>query len=101
VLFIVFSSGILEIELSLALFGLFQYTSFPLILALASELSPKGATTFTNSIVWGYGMVFGGAVGPVVIGALSVRPSMLGSAFIIVSIIGAAGVVLLPLIRKP
>jgi MFS transporter, FSR family, fosmidomycin resistance protein len=90
-------------EVFLAMFGLFQYTAFPLILGLATEISPKGARTLTNSIVWGLGITGGATVGPLVVGILAERSllSSLESAFLVVSIIGLVSIATLPFIRMP
>ncbi len=90
-------------ELSLALFGLFYYTGFPLLLGLANVIAPKGATTLSNSIVWGLGTVGGGAVGPLLVGILSESAFLgnLSSSFVVLAGLGALAPVFLPFIPKP
>ena len=90
-------------ELSLALIGLFSYTSFPLFLGLTGQIAPKGGITLANSIVWGFGMIGGGILGPIFVGVLS-GSSFLGSldrSFLFLTGIGAISLVFLPLIPKP
>ncbi|MGH2638263.1 MAG: MFS transporter [Rhabdochlamydiaceae bacterium] len=62
-IFFLYSSNIILSEVLLGMSGMFQYTAFPLTLALASEISPKGANTLSNSIVWGFGGVAGATFG--------------------------------------
>ena len=102
ILFVATSNIILE-EIFLALFGLFQFTGFPLILALAIDISPKGATTISNSIVWGFGNLGGAAVGPIIVGVLAETafPGSLGSAFFVIALIGLLSVALLPVVPRP
>lgn len=95
------STGLVETELSLALFGFFQYTSFPLLLAMSSEIAPEGATTLSNSIVWGLGTTGGASLGPIVIGIMaSGSVGSLSLAFLITSLIGLSSVALLPFVKK-
>ena len=104
VLLLVFVSGNFWLaEFSLVLFGLCFYTGFPLLLGLANVIAPKGATTLSNSIVWGLGTVAGGAVGPLIVGVLS-ESAYLGSlsgAFIVLAGLGLIAVVFVPFIPKP
>lgn len=104
VLLLVLSSGNFWLgELSLAIFGLFYYTGFPLILGLANLIAPKGATTLANSIVWGLGSICGGAVGPLIVGVLSEKAFLgsLSGAFVVLAGLGALSIVFLPFIPKP
>ena len=94
------STNFLLTELSLFAFGLFSYTSFPLFLGLSGLIAPKGSVTQANSIVWGFGMIGGGAVGPAIIGALS-GSDLLGSlnlAFLVAAGIGSVSLAFLPLV---
>jgi MFS family permease len=104
VLLLVFvSSNFWLAELSLVLFGLCFYTGFPLLLGLANVIAPKGATTLSNSIVWGLGTVSGAAVGPLIVGVLS-GSAYLGSlsgAFVVLAGLGVIAVVFIPFIPKP
>jgi FSR family fosmidomycin resistance protein-like MFS transporter len=103
ILLFISTTNIVLVELCLAMFGLFQYTAFPLLLGLAAEISPRGATTLANSVVWGFGTVAGGAVGSFALGFLS-EPSYLGSwssAFLAVTIIGALSLAFIPFIPRP
>jgi MFS transporter, FSR family, fosmidomycin resistance protein len=90
-------------EFSLGLFGLFSYTGFPLFLGLTGLIAPKGGITLANSIVWGFGMIGGGTLGPILVGVLS-EPAFLGSlnmAFLFLSGIGAISLAFLPFIPNP
>jgi MFS family permease len=90
-------------EISIALFGLFSYTNFPLFLGLTGVIAPKGTITLANSIVWGFGMIGGGTVGPILVGVLSDK-AFLGSldqAFLVLAAAGFASLVFLPFVPKP
>ncbi|HXQ93244.1 MAG TPA: MFS transporter [Nitrososphaerales archaeon] len=90
-------------ELSLALLGLFSYTGFPLFLGLTGQIAPKGGVTQANSIVWGFGMIGGGILGPIIVGVLS-GPSFLGSlnqSFLFLSGLGVISLAFLPFVPKP
>lgn len=101
VLMLVFTAGNYWLaEASLAVFGLFFYTGFPLLLGLTNIIAPKGATTLSNSIVWGLGTVGGGALGPLIVGVLSESGS-LSEAFLVLSVVGALSVAFLPFVPKP
>jgi len=90
-------------EASLALFGLFSYTSFSLFLGLTGVIAPPGSITLANSIVWGFGMIGGGTVGPIVVGILSEKAFLgsLDSAFLFLAGAGAVALVFLPFVPKP
>ena len=90
-------------EVSLGLLGLFSYTSFPLFLGLTGLIAPKGGVTLANSFVWGFGMIGGGILGPILVGVLS-GPSFLGSlhlSFLLLAGVGAISLAFLPFIPKP
>ncbi len=89
-------------EFSLGLFGLFSYTGFPLFLGLTGLIAPKGGVTLANSIVWGFGMIGGGILGPILVGVLS-GSGFLGSlelSFLFLSVVGAISLAFLPFIPK-
>ena len=93
------SGGVVSVAW-LSLFGLFAYTGFPLLMALASDYSAQNASTFGNSIVWGLGSSGGGALGPVLVSALSLNETgRLGSSFEVlaaVALVTAAATMLIP-----
>lgn len=87
-------------ETSLAMLGMFSYTGFPLFLGLTGLIAPKGGVTLANSIVWGFGMIGGGVLGPVIAGIFA-SPGFLGSldkSFLLVTGIGAISLVFVPFI---
>jgi len=97
------STNFLLTESSLALFGLFSYTGFPLFLGLTGLIAPRGGITLANSIVWGFGMIGGAALGPALAGVLS-GPAFLGSldrSFLLLAGVGAISVTFLPFVPKP
>ena len=63
------TGGWLEI-LMLSLFGFFTFSGFPLTMSLISDYAPKGASSLTNSVVWGLGNSGGMIMGPVIAGAI-------------------------------
>jgi FSR family fosmidomycin resistance protein-like MFS transporter len=90
-------------EVFLAMFGFFNFTSFPVVLGLATEIAPEGAKTITSSIVWGVGTTGGGALGPILVAVLAL-PGVLGTlsnSFYVVTLITLTSVALLPFVSKP
>lgn len=103
ILFLLSTSNLLFQVISLAAFGFFGLTGFPMLLPLATSVVPKEATTMSNSIVWGFGNVGGGAAGPFVVGLLA-TPAFFGSLnepFFIAAVVSLASLVLLPFIPRP
>ena len=73
----------------LFLFGLFTFSGFPLLLSLAADYVPRGATGLGNALVWGLGTTTGGVIGPLVVGAIALNDyANLGFAFAVMA--GAA-----------
>ena len=89
-------------EFSLGLFGLFSYTGFPLFLGLTGLIAPEGSVTLANSIVWGFGMIGGGTLGPIVVGILSEKAFLgsLDAAFLFLAAAGAVSVAFLPFVPR-
>jgi MFS transporter, FSR family, fosmidomycin resistance protein len=86
--------------ISLAIFGFFTFTQFPLLMPLAIGAVPKEAGTLSNSIVWGIGNAGGGSFGPFLVGLLA-TPAYLGnlnSAFLVVTIISLISLAILPFV---
>lgn len=103
-IFLLISTSSLPLQvISLAVFGFIGLTGYPMLLPLASSIVPKEATATSNSIVWGFGTVGGGAVGPFVIGLLS-GPAFFGSLngpFFIAATVSIVAIPLLPLVPRP
>jgi len=89
-------------EFSLGLFGLFSYTSFPLFLGLTGLIAPEGSVTLANSIVWGFGMIGGGTLGPIIVGILSEKAFLgsLDAAFLFLAAAGAVSLAFLPFVPR-
>ena len=51
-------------------FGFFTFSAFPLLLSLVGDYVPRGGTSLANALVWGFGSTAGGALGPVLVGAI-------------------------------
>jgi MFS family permease len=86
---------------SLVLFGLFSYSAFPLLLGLVHIMTDFGESTSASSIVWGVGNSGGGAVAPLLVGALAL-PMFFGTltpGFLASAAIGIASIVLMPFVR--
>jgi FSR family fosmidomycin resistance protein-like MFS transporter len=90
-------------EIFLALFGLFNFTSFPLVLGLATEISPEGAKTIASSIVWGVGTTGGGALGPILVAILALPSALgsLGASFYALTLLTLISVAILPFVPRP
>ncbi|WP_338601805.1 MFS transporter [Sulfolobus tengchongensis] len=84
----------------LALFGFFNFSAFPLMLSIVGDFVPRNSSGFANSLVWGLGVTGGGAVGPIIVGAISqVTNLVFASEIVTIMAFIAAGLVLL--IPKP
>ncbi len=95
------TNSILLASASLAAFGFFIFTGFPLLMPLATAAVPEGAGVMSGSLVWGFGTVGGTAVGPFLVGVLA-EPYLLGSlsdSFYVLAIISLISLVLLPLVH--
>lgn len=83
-----FSTGLVDIVL-LSLYGFFSFNAFPLLMSLASHYTRSGKSSLGNALVWGVGTTGGGAVGPLLIGALILdQYARLTFAFEIMIVIG-------------
>ena len=84
----------------LGLFGVFNFSGFPLLMSLVADYAPKGSSSTANAFVWGLGSTGGQALGPLVIGllALSSYRHLAGSfeALALVAVAGLVGLLLLP-----
>lgn len=93
------TSGMLEIFM-LSMFGFFTFSGFPLTMSLVSDYAPKGGSSLTNSIVWGFGNSGGMILGPIVAGAIVLNNyARIPSAFnilIILSVVVAFATLALP-----
>ena len=87
--------------LALALFGLFTFSGFPLLMSLVADYVPKSASTTGNALVWGIGSTGGQALGPLD-ASLLVGGSVahLGLAFAILGGVSAATVLATPLLQR-
>lgn len=97
----IFSSGTIEF-LFIALFGLFTFSIFPTLLALASEYVPDTSASLANSLVWGLGITGGSVIGPLVVGVIvgNNLPD-LNIAFELMVVTGMIGALVTPLMPRP
>ncbi len=83
-------------------FGFFTFSGFPLLLSLVGDYVPRGSNSLANALVWGVGSTAGGALGPVLVGAIVGSDyGRLGFAFTLAAgaaVVSAAATMLL---RKP
>lgn len=87
--------------LALAVFGLFTFSGFPLLLSLVADYVPKESSTTGNALVWGIGSTGGQALGPLVVGLMTAgSDSHLGVAFGVLGVVAAATVLGTPLLGK-
>lgn len=93
------TSGWIEMAM-LSLFGFFTFSGFPLTMSLVSDYAPKGGSSLTNSIVWGFGNSGGTILGPIVAGAIILnnysRIPISFNVMIVLSIIVAFAALALP-----
>ena len=86
----------------LSLFGLFAYSGFPLLMALASDYSAENASALGNSLVWGLGSSGGTALGPILVFALAFNDyGRLGVSFEEMAVVAIVAGVATMLIPKP
>lgn len=85
----------------ITMFGFFSYSTFPTLLSLTSDYVPQSSWTTANGLVWGLGLMGGNVIGPaitlLVIGNGYARMNL---AFAILAILGLAGAVVTPLMKK-
>lgn len=86
---------------ALLFFGFFTFAGFPLLLSLVSDYVPKGSSSTGNALVWGLGSTGGQAMGPLVVGLLTLGSySHLTTAFAVMAGIAALTVLGMPLLAK-
>ena len=92
-------------EVWLFAFGFFVFSGFPLLLSMVGDYVPRGETSLANALVWGIGSTAGGAVGPLVAGALTGGDyARLGFAFTVLAaaaLVSAAATALVPKAARP
>ncbi|MHB1433929.1 MAG: MFS transporter, partial [Streptosporangiaceae bacterium] len=87
--------------LALAVFGLFTFSGFPLLMSLVADYVPKSASTTGNALVWGIGSTGGQALGPLAASLLMAgSEANLGVAFAILGGVSAVTVLATPLLRR-
>ncbi len=86
-------------------FGFFVFSGFPLLLSMVGDYVPKGETSLANALVWGFGSTAGGAIGPLITGALIGGDyARLGTAFTVLAgaaIVSGMATVLVPRAQRP
>ncbi|MHB1592985.1 MAG: MFS transporter [Streptosporangiaceae bacterium] len=87
--------------LALAVFGLFTFSGFPLLMSLVADYVPKSSSTTGNALVWGIGSTGGQALGPLAASLLMAgSEANLGVAFAILGGVSAVTVLATPLLRR-
>ncbi len=87
--------------LALAVFGLFTFSGFPLLLSLVADYVPRGSFATGNALVWGIGSTGGQALGPLVTSLLTGGShANLGVAFAILGAVAAVTVLATPLLKR-
>ena len=100
-LFLATSGTGAEALLTLALFGLFTFSGFPLLLSLVADYVPRGSFATGNAVVWGIGSTGGQALGPITASLLTGGShANLGMAFAILGAVAAATVLATPLLKR-
>ena len=86
-------------------FGFFVFSGFPLLLSMVGDYVPRGETSLANALVWGFGSTAGGAIGPLVTGALIGGDyARLGTAFTVLAgaaIVSGVATVMVPRAQRP
>ena len=86
---------------ALAVFGMFTFSGFPLLMSLAADYVPKRSSTTGNALVWGVGSTGGQALGPLTASLLmGGSHAHLGTAFAILGAVAAATVLATPLLER-
>ncbi len=100
-LFLATSGTGAEALVALALFGLFTFSGFPLLLSLVADYVPRGSFATGNAVVWGIGSTGGQALGPITASLLTGGShTNLGMAFAILGAVAAATVLATPLLKR-
>ena len=87
--------------LALAVFGLFTFSGFPLLMSLVADYVPRASSTTGNALVWGVGSTGGQALGPLAVSLLmGGSHAHLGLAFAVLGAVAAATVVGTPLLQR-
>jgi len=89
----------------LALFGFFTYSNYPVFISAVTDAVPPEQLSFSNSIVWGIGVLGGAAIGPMIVGlmvgsTLSLLPTIF-LALAVVSGLATGLVALMPRRQQP
>jgi len=95
-LFLLFSRILVISVASFALFSLFSLTSFPVLMGYVNQKIPKEIATVSSGIVWGIGVVLGGATGIGMISILNYLHYSLAYSFWVVMIFGVISAVMIP-----
>ncbi|HUY55801.1 MAG TPA: MFS transporter [Candidatus Nanopelagicaceae bacterium] len=96
----VHNGGALGLAL-LGIFGVFNFSGFPLLMSLVADYVPKGTSSTANAFVWGLGSTGGQAIGPLLVGLLALSSySHLASSFEILALAAIAVTALLPLMAR-
>ncbi len=86
---------------ALAVFGLFTFSGFPLLMSLVADYVPRASSTTGNALVWGVGSTGGQALGPLAVSLLmGGSHAHLGLAFAVLGAVAAATVVGTPLLQR-
>jgi sugar phosphate permease len=97
-----FGSDSLALEIStFTLMGFFLYMYLPLIFVFLTEILPRNMAIPAIAFVGGIGNLFGGFIGPTLVGWVRTETGSFTAAFIMLAICGAAGGFLTLLVRVP
>lgn len=83
-------------------FGFFTFSAFPLLLSLVGDYVPRGGNSLANALVWGFGSTAGGALGPVLVGAIIGSDyGRLGLAFTLAAVAAVVSAGATMLLKRP
>ena len=97
-----FGSNSLALEIgAFTLMGLFLYMYLPLIFVFLTEILPRDMAIPAIAFVGGIGNLFGGFIGPTLVGWVRTETGSFTAAFIMLAMFGAVGGFLMLLVRVP
>ncbi len=99
-IFLLYSRTILISIIAFAAYSLFSLTSFPVLMGYVNQKVPKEVSTVSGGIVWGIGVVLGGATGIGLISALTYLKYSLAQSFWITLLFGIISALMIPWVEK-
>lgn len=99
-IFLLYSKILLVSVIAFAAYSLFSLTSFPVLMGYVNQKVPKEVSTVSGGIVWGIGVVLGGATGIGLISMLTYFKYSLAESFWITLLFGIISAFMIPWVEK-